>query len=65
MCEGFKIFLMNFEFFVARANFGRNGDEGSSSLGAESSKCEITSMIKEHIGMMKIIVSKNHEFAIM
>ena len=59
------MFLIIFEFLVARANFGQNGDEGSSCLGAESSKSEITSMEKQHIGMMKTIFAKNHEVAIM
>ena len=61
----FQVFLIIFEFFVALANFGQNGDEGSSWLGAESSKVEMTSMIKQQIGMMKIIFSKNNEVAIM
>ena len=61
----FQDFLMFLEFLVARVNFGKNGDGGSSCLGAVSSKSEITSMIKQHIGMMKIIFSKNHEVAIM
>ena len=58
------MFLISFEFLVARSNFGQNGDEGSSCLWAESSESEITSMIKQHIGMMKIIFSKNREVAI-
>ena len=53
-----------FEFLVVRPNFGQNGDEGSSCLGAESSKSEMNSMIKQHIGMMKIFFSKNNEVAI-
>ena len=57
--------LIIFDFLVAPANFGQNDDEGSSCLGAESSKSEITSMIKQHIGMMKIFFSENNEVAIM
>ena len=58
------MFLVIFEFLVALANLGQNGDEGSSCLGAESSKSEMTSPMKQHIGIMKIIFSKNHEVAI-
>ena len=58
------MFLIIFEFLVALANFGQNGDEGNSCLGAESTKSEMTSMIKQYIGMMKIIFSKNNEVAI-
>ena len=58
------MFLIIFEFLVARANFGQNGDEGSLCLGAESSKSEINSMIKQQIGMMKIFFFKNNEVAI-
>ena len=58
------MFPIIFEFLVALANLGQNSDEGSSCLGAESSKSEITSMIKQHIEMMKIFFSKNNEVAI-
>ena len=58
--------LLNiFEFLVALANFGQNGDDGSSCLGDESYKSEITSMKKQHIGMMKFFFAKNNEVAIM
>ena len=61
----FQVFLIIFEFFVASASFGQNGDEGRWCLGGESSKIEITSMIKQHIGMLKIIFTKNDGVAIM
>ena len=56
--------LIIFEFFVALANFVQNGDEGSSCLGAESSKSEITSMVKKTHWEMKIFFSKINEVAI-
>ena len=52
------MFLIIFEFLVALANFDQNGDEDSSCLGAEPSKSEMTSMIKQYIEMMKIFFFK-------
>ena len=61
----FQVLLNIYEFLVALANFGQNGDDGSSCLGDESYKIEITSLIKQHIGMMNIIFLKNNEVTIM
>ena len=54
-----------FWIYGGPASFGQNGDEGRWCLGGESSKSEITSMIKQHIGMLKMIFAKKHGVAIM
>ena len=61
----FQVFLIISEFLVAPTSFGQNGDEGRWCIGGESFKSEITSMIKQHIGMLKMIFAKKHGVAIM